>query len=187
MRARTWEPVVGPRATGPWARRASIALLVAGAVAVLVPFAWMVSTSLKPEAEVFRQPIQWVPRTTRPENYAEATTLIPFWRYFLNSLIVAIPVVIGTVMSAAAAAYAFARMRARGLRVLFALVLATLLLPGEVTLLPSFLLFRELGWVGSYLPLIVPSLLGGGAFNIFLLRQFFRTSRHWVYYEADRQ
>jgi multiple sugar transport system permease protein len=175
VRARTWEPVVGPRATGPWARRASIALLVAGAVAVLVPFAWMVSTSLKPEAEVFRQPIQWVPRTTRPENYAEATTLIPFWRYFLNSLIVAIPVVIGTVMSAAAAAYAFARMRARGLRVLFALVLATLLLPGEVTLLPSFLLFRELGWVGSYLPLIVPSLLGGGAFNIFLLRQFFRT------------
>lgn len=175
MSTRTWEPVIGPRATGPWARRASVVVLVAGAIAVLVPFAWMVSTSLKPESEVFRQPIQWVPRTTRPENYSEATTLIPFWRYFVNSLIVAVPVVIGTVLSSAAAAYAFARMRARGLRPLFGLVLATLMLPGEVTLLPSFLLFRELGWVGSYLPLIVPSLLGGGAFNIFLLRQFFLT------------
>lgn len=175
MTAGTWAPVIGPRATAPWARRCSILLLVLGAAAVLVPFAWMVSTSLKPESQVFRQPIEWVPRTVRGANYSEATTQIPYWRYFLNSMIVAVPVVLGTVVSSAAAAYAFARMRAPGLRPMFALVLATLMLPAEVTLLPSFLLFRELGWVGTYLPLIVPSLLGGGAFNIFLLRQFFLT------------
>lgn len=135
----------------------------------------MLSTSLKPESEVFRTPIEWFPRDPRPENYAEAISLIPFWHYAANSVLVVIPVVIGTVLSSAAVAYGFARMRAPGTRWLFGLVLAAIMLPGEVTLVPSFLLFRELGWVGSYLPLIVPAWLGGGAFNIFLLRQAFLT------------
>lgn len=87
----------------------------------------------------------------------------------------AVPVVVGTVVSSAAVAYAFARLRAPGTRYLFILVLATIMLPGEVTLLPSFLLFKSPGWVGTYLPLTVPAWLGGGAANIFLLRQYFLT------------
>lgn len=167
--------VLGPRPSGRWSRRLAIGLVLLGAAGVLVPFAWMLTTSLKPESEVFRQPVEWIPSNPRPANYREATTLVPFWRYFANSLIVAVPAVIGTVVSSAAVAYAFARMRAPGLRAMFGLVLATIMLPAEVTLLPSFLLFRQVGWVGTYWPLIVPSLLGGGAFNIFLLRQFFLT------------
>lgn len=167
--------ILGPRATSTWSRRVAALLAVAGAIVVLLPLAWMVSTSFKPESQVFRTPVQWLPSEPRPENYAEAVTLIPFWRYFLNSMIVAVPVVIGTVVSSVAVAYAFARMRAPGLRWLFFLVLAGIMLPGEVTLVPSFLLFKTLGWVGTYLPLVVPAWLGGGAFNIFLLRQYFLT------------
>ncbi len=167
--------VLGPRPTGRWARRLSALVIVAGAVAVLLPLAWMLSTSFKPESEVFRSPIEWVPSTFRPQNYSEAVTLIPFWRYALNSAIVTVPVVIGTVLTSTAVAYAFARMRAPGLRSLFFLVIATIMLPSEVTLVPSFLLFKELGWVGTFSPLIVPAWLGGGAFNIFLLRQYFLT------------
>jgi multiple sugar transport system permease protein len=167
--------VLGPRASGPWSRRVAALLAVAGAVVVLIPLAWMVSTSFKPESQVFRTPLEWIPSQPRPQNYSEAVTLIPFWRYFLNSMIVAVPVVVGTVVSSVAVAYAFARMRAPGLRWLFLLVLAGIMLPGEVTLVPSFLLFKTLGWVGTYLPLIVPAWLGGGAFNIFLLRQYFLT------------
>lgn len=167
--------VIGPRPTGPWARRLSLLVIVAGACAVLLPLAWMISSSLKPESEVFRTPIEWVPSTFRPANYREAVSLIPFWRYALNSLVVALPVVVGTVLSSTAVAYAFARMRAPGLRWMFLLVIAAIMLPAEVTLVPSFLLFKELGWVGTYYPLILPAWLGGGAFNIFLLRQYFLT------------
>jgi len=167
--------VIGPRPTGPWARRLALLVIVAGAAAVLLPLAWMISSSLKPESQVFRTPIEWVPSTVRPENYSEAVSLIPFWRYALNSLIVAVPVVIGTVLSSTAVAYAFARMRAPGLSWMFLLVIAAIMLPAEVTLVPSFLLFKELGWVGTYFPLILPAWLGGGAFNIFLLRQYFLT------------
>ncbi len=166
---------LGPRPTGRWSRRVSLVVIVGGAAAVLLPLAWMISTSFKPESQVFRTPIEWIPSTVRTENYGEAVTLIPFWRYALNSLVIAVPVVVGTVVSSVAVAYAFARMRAPGMRWLFVLVIAAIMLPGEVTLVPSFLLFKELGWVGTYLPLTVPAWLGGGAFNIFLLRQYFLT------------
>lgn len=171
--------ILGPRATGPRSRKLAALASVAGAVVVLVPLAWMVSTSLKEESEVFRSPIEWIPSDVRPENYAEATRLIPFWRYFLNSLIVVLPVTVGATISTCAAAYAFARLRARGIDILFVVVLATIMIPGEVTLVPSFLLFDQLGWVGTYLPLIVPAQLAAGGFDaaasIFLLRQFFLT------------
>jgi len=158
-----------------WLRRAGLVIALLGAATVMVPIAWMISTSLKPETEVFRQPIEWLPVHVRPANYAEATTLIPFWLYFANSLVIVVPVVIGTVISSAAVAYAFARMRAPGTGAMFGLVLAGIMLPGEVTLVPSYLLFKELDWIGTYLPLTVPAWLGGGAFNIFLLRQAFLT------------
>lgn len=162
---------------GGAARRRSRALAAlvacAGAAVVLIPFAWMLSTSLKPPAEVFQGNL--IPSHPRAANYRDATTLIPYWHYVVNSLLVTVPVVVGTVLSSAAAAYAFARLRAPGTNVAFLLVLATIMLPGEITLLPSFLLFKSLGWVGTYLPLIVPAWLGGGAVNIFLLRQYFLT------------
>ena len=171
--------VLGPRPTGRRARKASALLALAGAAIVLVPLMWMLSTSFKAESDVFRTPIEWIPSEPRPENYAEATQLIPFWRYFLNSLIVVVPVTIGAVVSTTAAAYAFARLRAPGLKWLFVVVLATIMLPGEITLVPSFLLFNQLGWIGTYFPLIVPAQLAAGGFDaavsIFLLRQFFLT------------
>lgn len=166
--------VLGPRPTGRWSRRAAAGVSILGAAIVLVPLAWMILTSLRPESQV-QAPSQIFPTHPRLANYGEATTRIPFWHYLVNSVLITVPVVIGTVVTSAAVAYAFARMRAPGLRWLFLMVLATIMLPGEVTLLPSFLLFNSLGWVGTNLPLIVPAWLGGGAANIFLLRQYFLT------------
>jgi len=146
--------------------------LVAGA-AVLVPFLWMISTALKTENAVLSVPPQIVPRSPTLANIPTATRLIPFWRYAANSLLVAGLGSVGTVMSSALVAYPLARLKAGGLRVVFVLILATMLLPQQVLLITQFLIFKRLGWYGTYLPLIVPSFLGGGAFNIFLLRQFF--------------
>lgn len=165
---------LGPRPTGRRTRRLSAVATTAGTGVILLPLLWMVVTSLRPEGQV-QAPLSFPPGAPRFGNYREATTQIDFWRYLANSLLIAVPVVVGTVVSSAAVAYAFARLRAPGTRWLFFLVLAAIMLPGEVTLLPSFLLFNKLGWVGSYLPLIVPAWLGGGAANIFLLRQYFLT------------
>lgn len=142
---------------------------------VLVPVLWMISTALKPNDAVLSVPPQLVPRSPAWSNFREATTLIPFWRYLRNSIVVAGLGAVGTVLSAALVAYPLARLQARGLRIVFALVVATLLLPQQVLLVSQFLVFKQLGWYGTYLPLIVPSWLGGGAFNVFLLRQFFLT------------
>jgi ABC-type glycerol-3-phosphate transport system permease component len=160
-------------------RRARITLsmlvILAGALLMLTPFVWLVSTSLKPEGDVFLVPIQWVHREVRWINYIEALTFVPYGRYFLNSVEVAGLAVLGTVLSASLVAFAFARLRGPGKNVLFIILLSTLMLPGEVTLVPIYLLFRNLGWLDTYLPLIVPSWFGGSAFYIFLLRQFFLT------------
>jgi multiple sugar transport system permease protein len=160
-------------------RRARITLsmlvILAGALLMLTPFVWLVSTSLKPEGDVFLVPIQWIPREVRWINYIEALTFVPYGRYFLNSVEVAGLAVLGTVLSASLVAFAFARLRGPGKNVLFIILLSTLMLPGEVTLVPIYLLFRNLGWLDTYLPLIVPSWFGGSAFYIFLLRQFFLT------------
>jgi ABC-type glycerol-3-phosphate transport system permease component len=144
-----------------------------GALLMMAPLAWMLSTSLKSEGDVFLIPIQWLPRRVLWSNYPEALTFVPYLQYFMNSVYVAILAVIGTVLSASLVAFAFARLRGPGKNILFGILLATLMLPGEVTLVPVYLLFRSLGWLDTYQPLIVPSWFGGGAFYIFLLRQFF--------------
>ncbi len=146
---------------------------IVGCVAVLMPVLWMISTALKGDNAVFSVPPQILPRSPRLSNLGTATRLIPFWHYAVNSLVIAGLGSVGTVASSALVAYPLARLRARGLKVVFVLVLATMLLPQQVLLITQFLIFKRLGWYGTYLPLIVPSLLGGGAFNIFLLRQFF--------------
>lgn len=140
----------------------------------MVPILWMVSTALKPDDALFTEQIVWVPPRVAWENFSVALTTFPFWLYLRNTLVIALLTVIGTVLSCLPPAYAFARMRWRGRNFWFWVMLSTLMLPPQVTLLPVFLLFRSLGWVDTILPLVVPAFLGN-AFLIFLLRQFFIT------------
>ncbi len=140
----------------------------------MLPILWMLSTSLKPDEELFTETIRWVPQRIAWENYQIALTTFPFWQYLRNTLTIATLSVLGTVLSCLPPAYAFARMRWRGRNFWFWAMLSTLMLPPQVTLLPVFLLFRWLGWVDTFLPLIVPAFLGN-AFLIFMLRQFFIT------------
>ncbi|MBS4219263.1 carbohydrate ABC transporter permease [Bacillus sp. FJAT-49711] len=151
---------------------ASLFILTIGAIIILVPLVWTFSTSLKTPAEVFSD--NFFPKVWNWKNYSYAVTSIPFFRYLMNTLIILIPVLIGTVFSSALCAYGFARFNFRGKRILFLVLLATMMLPGQVTMIPMFIMFKEIGWVDSFLPLIIPSFFGGGAFNIFLIRQFMR-------------
>jgi len=151
-------------------------LLSVVAVLFLVPFLWLVITSLKPINQVFTDPPQWIPDPVLWSNYVEALTnpAFPFARLMGNTLYYAITTTIGVVVSSGVVAYAFARMNFWGRDTLFAITLATMMLPGIVLLIPTYILFQTFGWVGSYAPLIVPSFFGS-AFNIFLLRQFMMT------------
>lgn len=150
-------------------------LLLVGAFVMMVPLAWMLSTSLKTDGEVFLVPIRWIPSTLQWQNYPQAIVFIPYWRFFINSVTVTLTAVVGAVVTASTVAYAFARLRAPGRDVLFLILLSTMMLPGEVTLVPTYLIFRNLGMLDTYYPLVIPSWLGGSAFYIFLLRQFFMT------------
>ena len=150
-------------------------LLLAGALVMMVPLAWMLSTSLKADGEVFLIPIRWIPSKILFSNYPAAVTFVPYVRFFWNTVEVTMLGVGGAVFTSATVAFAFARLRAPGRDILFIILLSTMMLPGEVTLVPTYLIFRNLGTLDTYWPLIVPSWLGGSAFYIFLLRQFFLT------------
>lgn len=149
-----------------------VVALAAGSVLMLLPFAWMLSTSLKHPSEIFTYPIQWIPQQLRVENYVEAFTILPFPRFFFNSLFVATTVTIIDVLTASLAAFAFARLRFKGRDTLFVLYLVTLMIPSQVTLIPSFIIVRLLGWYNTYQALIFP--VAVSAFSVFLLRQQFR-------------
>lgn len=148
--------------------------LCAGGAVILLPFFWMVSTALKRAEEVYLSPPIWLPYPPQFENFAVALTRVPFHIYALNTAIIVLAVMIGTLISSSFAAYGFARLRAPGKDLIFMFVLATLMLPGAVTLVPTYLMFNAIGWIGSFLPLIVPAFFGS-AFYIFLLRQFYLT------------
>jgi ABC-type glycerol-3-phosphate transport system permease component len=152
------------------------AVLTAVGILFFIPFLWLVITSLKPLEQVFTEPPQWIPQPIMWGNYVEALTspAFPFLRLLRNTVFYALVSTIGVVLSGAVVAYGFARMDFWGRDVLFAITLSTMMLPGIVTLIPTYILFRWFGWVGGYAPLIVPTYFGG-AFNIFLLRQFFMT------------
>ncbi len=147
-------------------------LLGVAALLFLLPLYWMIASSLKVEYEVFAQPPVWWPIPPRWENYVEALTQLPFDRYALNTLLIAVGSVIGHVFSCTLVAYGFARLRAPGKRPLFIVLLATLMLPYPVVMIPQYIIFSELDWVNTFRPLIVPTFFGN-AFFIFLLRQFF--------------
>lgn len=165
-----------------WAKAGLVQLTLAIIAAVfLVPMIWMASSSLKNNAQIFVFPPDILPNPARFQNYAEAVTYIPFGTYFVNSTITSLAAAIGTVVSCVPAAYAFAIPRWPGREVVFGLVLATIMLPFPVVMLPQYLIFKDLGWLGSLLPLTVPPFVGtfitpyfGSALAIFLMRQFMR-------------
>jgi multiple sugar transport system permease protein len=151
-------------------------VLLAVAVIFFIPFIWLIITSLKQETQVFTDPLIWIPKPIMWSNYPDALTTpaFNFLPLLKNTLFYVISTTIGTVVSSTMVAYGLARLRFPGKNILFVITLATMMLPGIVTLIPTYVLFKWMGWVGSYAPLIVPSFFGS-AFNIFLLRQFMMT------------
>ena len=150
------------------------ALLLGLGVVFVMPFLWMLSTSLKPQDEVFAYPPTFIPRSFEWENYPDGWRVLPFNTFLRNSLIVTTANVVGNLISCSLVAYGFARLRARGKSALFVLLLATIMIPREVTIVPRFILFSEVGLVNTLWPLILPAWFGY-PFFIFLLRQFFMT------------
>ncbi len=160
-----WRPVLS--------RTAVYALLTAGSALFILPSLWMLSSSLKTQVEVFLWPPRAFPRVFQWHNYADALTAAPFGRYFLNSIFVSAMVVLGTTISSSMVGYGFARVRGWGSGILFGIVLATIMLPAQVTMIPLYIIYSRLHWINTFLPLTVP-LFFGSPFNIFLFRQFFR-------------
>ncbi|HRL11784.1 MAG TPA: carbohydrate ABC transporter permease [Aggregatilineales bacterium] len=146
-------------------------ILLAVALAMVVPFMWMVSTSLRPSGSAFSYPPQIFPTSWEFSNYERLFTLVPFGRYFLNTVIVTVFTVIGQVLICSMAAYAFARLRFIGRDTMFILYLATMMIPSQIILIPLYLLVYALGWINTYQGLIVPGI--SSVFGIFLLRQAF--------------
>jgi len=149
-------------------------ILLVGSMVLLTPLCWMILTSLKSPQEIMQYPPPFLPQKFHFSNYLEAWKTGNFTRWSLNTLLIAVMNTIGNVLVNSFVAYGFAKIRFKGRNVLFILVLSTMLLPGFVTMIPQYILFSKLGWVNTYLPLIVPAFLGS-AFNIFLLRQFMMT------------
>ena len=173
--------VFGQKATWPSGRprrriRTALgyALAVGGAFLFLLPLFWMISSSLKPDYQVLEFPPRWLPDPVRWANYPEALTYVPFGRYTLNTILIASLTILGHLVSCTLVAYAFARLRAPGKNLLFLILLATMMLPYPVTMIPIYIGFESLGWVNTFLPLIVPAFFGS-PFYIFLMRQFFLT------------
>ncbi len=173
----------GGVAAVPWYQRQSVrhsihtifvyGLIVPGAVMFMLPFLWMVSTALKPPDQIFIFPPKWIPEPLRWQNFSEGwTAYLPFSIFLRNTLIITIGNVLGNLFSCSLAAYGFARLRARGSTLLFLMVLGTMMVPQEVTVIPQYILFTRLGWNNTWLPLMVPAWFGY-PFFIFLLRQFF--------------
>ena len=158
-----------------WWRALIWALLMGGAVVMIMPFLWLVSSSFKPENDIFIFPPKWIPNPWRPQNYVDALTYKPFNIYIANTLIIVALNLIAILGSASLCAYGFARIKFWGRDVWFILVLSTMMVPYFVLMVPQFVIFSRLRWIDTFLPLTVPFFFGGGAFNIFLLRQFFRT------------
>lgn len=150
-------------------------LLVAGSVVMIVPFLWLLTSSFKPEMDIFVFPPKWIPDPWRPQNYVDALTYKPFNIYITNTLIIVVLNMVAVIVTSSMCAYGFARIKFWGRDFWFVLVLSTMMVPYFVLMVPQFVIFSRLGWIDSFKPLVIPIFFGGGAFNIFLLRQFFRT------------
>ena len=154
-------------------------------ITFLAPTLWMVSSALKSRNEIFAQPIVWFPSDPQWQNFAEAMTILPFGRFAINTFVICILTVAGTLVSSSMVAYSFARLKWPGRDIFFAMLLATMMLPEIITLIPMFIEFRTLGWTKpgtvfgvlplNFLPLTVPYWLGLAPLYVFLMRQFFKS------------
>ena len=148
-------------------------LIIVLSLSFIFPFFWMASSAMKDDTQVYVSPPVWIPNPAYPENFINAWSLLDFNRFAFNTVFkYAIPAMIGTLLSTSVIAYGFSRIKWPGRDLLFGVCLATLMIPSQVRLIPLFIIFKELGWVGTYLPLTVPAFFGN-AFFIFLMRQFF--------------
>lgn len=154
-------------------RAAALVVICAGASTILAPFVWLITTSLKTERDIASSRVL-IPNPPQFHNYVDAWTSAPFTQYFANTMIIEGGVIVGTVLSCSLAAYGLARLRFPGRNIIFVLLLVPLMLPGIVTTIPLYIEFSAVGWLNTFLPLIVPSFFGN-AFFIFLLRQFMLT------------
>jgi multiple sugar transport system permease protein len=150
----------------------TVILLVFGAVIIALPFFWMITTSLKKSGDVYLYPPEWIPNPPQWSNYRDVFDVVPMGRIALNTAIIVGGVLLGTLFSCSFAAYGFARLRAPGRNFIFLIVLATMMLPATVTLVPTYIFFNKIGWIDSFKPLILPAWFGS-PFFIFLLRQFY--------------
>jgi multiple sugar transport system permease protein len=153
-------------------------LLVAFAITFVLPYFWMVSTSFKQTGYEFQYPPVWIPNPFVWRNYVDTWNLLPFAMWAWNTIVIVVLSMAGSILTSSMAGFAFARLRFPGRGILFTIVLSTMMLPSIVTLIPKFILFTNLGWVNTNLPLWVPAWFGGDAFFIFLCRQFFLTIPH---------
>ncbi len=157
-----------------WQKVALHLILLVGCIIMILPFFWMVSTSLKASNAIFQEfPPRWIPKEFMWSNYAKAWTSVPFDRFYLNSVVVAVSVTFLQIMTSSLAAFAFARLKFRGRDALFLMYLVALMIPFAILLIPNFLIIQRLGWFDSYAALIIPPSFS--AFSVFLMRQYFRT------------
>lgn len=148
-------------------------LLIIGSIMCLMPLLWMTRSSLMTNVEIFMVPIHWLPKACQWKNYADIFSTLPFLTYYANSIKLVIGVVSGVVITSSICAYGLSRIDWGGKNIVFACIMGSMMLPAAVTIIPTFLMFRTIGLTNSLAPLIIPAWLGGGAFYIFLLRQFF--------------
>lgn len=152
----------------------SHAILLFGAIIVVVPFIWMISTSFKEPGKTFIYPPQWIPDPFHWQNYPEMWKALPFGKFLLNSLKISSLATLGQLITCSMGGFVFGVLRFKGRDALFLALIATLMIPYQVTLIPTFILFSKIGWVGTHYPLWVPA-FWGGAFGTFLIRQFYMT------------
>ncbi|MGQ9629227.1 MAG: carbohydrate ABC transporter permease [bacterium] len=150
-------------------------IITIGGFIFMIPFFWMLSTALKDGKMVFIIPPQWIPNPPHWDNFIKGWTKWPFTMYLKNTLIIIVFSIMGRLLSASMVAFGFSRLRFPGRDILFFVLISTMMLPGQVTMIPLYIIYRSLRWIDTFKPLIVPSWFGGGAFFIFLLRQFLLT------------
>lgn len=153
----------------------SMTLLVGLGIVFMIPLVWLVRSSLMDNTAIFQFPPRWIPDPFEWENYDFVVSRYPLFQYLGNTLAIVVPAVLGVVVSSTFVAYGFSRIAWRGREVVFGALLTTLMLPYIVTLIPTFFVWSRLGFVDTFVPLVIPSWFGGGMFNVFLMRQFMRT------------
>lgn len=165
------------------AKFATYAVLIFGAAFILLPFVWMISTSLKPDKEVLMMPPKWIPTVLQWKNYVDAFKAVPFFTYLKNSVVVTVLITSCELITTTLAAFAFARLEFKGKNVLFMLLVATMMVPGEILIIPNFVTLAQLGWIDTYKAMVAP--WATSVFSIFLLRQQFASIPE-SYYKAAR-